>query len=105
MKSERLAGALGKNTPKRSRGLQKRIGAINVGFDERTRPVNTAVDVTLGRKMNDRSGLMLRKQSIDQRAIADIALNEDVTGITLKRREVLSVTRIGQRIEINDLLV
>jgi hypothetical protein len=55
--------------------------------------------------MNNRSGLMLSKQSIDQRAIADIALNEDVTGITLKRREVLSVTRISQRIEIEDLLV
>ncbi len=46
--------------------------------------MNAAVNVTLGRKMNDRSRLMLCEQTIDKRSITNIALNEDVTGITFE---------------------
>ena len=84
MKSERLTSMLGKSTPKPSRCLQKRVGTINVGFDKRAGPMNAAVNVTLGRKMNDRSRLMLCEQTIDKRSITNIALNEDVTGITFE---------------------
>ena len=67
--------------------------------------MNAAIDMTLGRKMNYRPRLILWEQTIDQRSIAKVALNEDMSGVAFEWREVLSITGISQGIKVDDPLI
>jgi hypothetical protein len=55
--------------------------------------------------MHDGARPVRGQQAVDQGAVADVALDEDVAGIALERREVLGIARVGQRVEIDDGLV
>lgn len=48
---------------------------------------------------------MLGEQAGYQRRISDVALDENMTRISLKPGQILQVARVGQRIEIDDWLV
>ena len=67
--------------------------------------MNAAVDVRFGRKIDDGARLMLRKKFGGQFEIADIALNEQVAGIALQRGEVLEITSLGERVEVDDRFI
>ena len=61
--------------------LEHREGADDVGLDEIGGPVDRAVDMALGGEVSNHVGLKLGEQPPDQRAVADVALDEAVARI------------------------
>jgi hypothetical protein len=50
-------------------------------------------------------GRCVRQQPVDQRAVADVAMHEDVARIAVERGEVFAIARVGQCVEIDDRLI
>jgi len=59
----------------------------------------------MGTDPKARARPVLGEQSIDQRAVADVALHEDMPRIATQRVEVVKVAGVGQRIEVDDGLI
>ncbi len=91
--------------PVAAHGFEQPEGAEHVGLDEVLGPVDGAVHVGFGREVDDGARLVLGQQAVDQRAVADVALHEDVVRIALERRQGLEVAGIGQLVEVDDGLV
>ena len=58
----------------------------------------------LGREVDDGTGLVFGKQAIEQRAVADVALHENVRRIALERRQRLEIACVSQLVEIDHRL-
>jgi hypothetical protein len=50
-------------------------------------------------------GRCFGQQAVDQRAVADVALHEDVARIALQAGQVGAVAGVGERVEVDDRLV
>src|SRR5690606_26013673 len=87
-----------------ARGLEQRQGADHVGLHERARPVDGPVDVALGGEVQDRVRAMLAQQGVHQRAIADVAMDEDMVVVPLQRRQGVEVAGVGERVEVDHAL-
>ena len=57
-----------------------------------------------GGEIDDRGRLMLGKEALDERAIADVAVHEHVLGRVARRRERVEIAGVGQLVEIDDAL-
>jgi hypothetical protein len=58
-----------------------------------------------GGEMHDRTRTMFRQQSVDQRAVADVSMHEDMARIAVDRCEIFAIARVGQGVEIDDRLI
>ena len=58
----------------------------------------------LGREVEHRARLVLGQQLVDQGAVADVALHEDVLGVALQRGQRFEVAGVGQLVEVDDRL-
>jgi len=61
------------------RRFEQRERAAQVGFEHGSRRQDAAVDVRLGREINDHIRFFFGYQRVHQRGIADIAADEAVT--------------------------
>jgi len=59
--------------PVRSRFLQQGEGSIDVRLNEICRSMNRAIDVALGREMNDGNRLISFEQFSDRRGVVDVS--------------------------------
>ena len=57
-----------------------------------------------GRKVDDGTRLVLRQQAIDQGAVTDVALHEDMARVALQAGQVVQVAGIGELVEVDDAL-
>jgi hypothetical protein len=57
--------------------------------------------VRFGRKVHDGIGPMLGEQLGNQRAVADISLNERVCRISLERRQGVQISCVGELVQID----
>jgi hypothetical protein len=64
--------------------FQKRPGAEHIGLDEFRRARDGAIDMALGGEVHDCPRPVLLEQAADERAIADVALYENVLGSRAK---------------------
>ena len=60
--------------------------------------------MAFGSQMHDRVGLVLRQDSVQRRAVADIGLFKSVKRAIRDRGHVFKAGSIGQRIQIDDLM-
>ena len=86
-------------------GFQQAQRADHIGLDEVFGPVDGAVHMRLGGKVDDGAGLVLGQQLGNQIKVADIALHKSVAGIALQRGQVFKVARVGEFVEVDDGLV
>jgi len=84
--------------------LEQLERAEHVGLHERVGAVDRAVDVGLGREVDDRVRAVAREQVGDERAVADVAAHERVARVAADRREVAEVPRVGELVEVHDRL-
>ncbi|MNP66326.1 hypothetical protein D3C76_1620270 [compost metagenome] len=77
-KPERLARRGVKALPVTTHRFEQLESADHIGFDERLRAVDGAVDMRLGGKVEHRARLMFGQQPLQQRPVADIAVHEHV---------------------------
>jgi hypothetical protein len=77
--------------------------AVDIGLDERARIEQRAIDVRLGREVDDDVGVL--RGAVDDLGVADIAANERVAGVALQVPDVLRITSVGEFIQIGDAIV
>ena len=82
-------------------GVAQHCHAVHVRFDEREGIQDRAVDVGLGREVDD--GVHLARQPVDQLPVADVASHEAIPRLSLELGQVLGVAGIGQLVEDRDL--
>jgi hypothetical protein len=103
--AEGFLGRIIESIPVGTGGLKESEGADDVCLDELGRPMNGAIDMGLGGKVDDGPRLMLCKELRNEFGIANIATDEGMAGIPLQGGEVLEVARISELVEINDGVV
>jgi hypothetical protein len=80
-------------------------GAHDVGLDELTRPMDGAVHMALGGKVDDRARPVLGQQTRHQRRITDVALHEHMARVALQTRQGFQVASVGEFVEVDDGLI
>ena len=55
--------------------------------------------------MDDRARPVRAEQRVDQRAIADVAADEDVAGVAFEARQVGEIAGVGEGVEVDDALL
>jgi hypothetical protein len=103
--AEGLALAGGQRAPVRARRFEQGEGAVYVGAHEGARTVDGAVDMALGGEVHHRARLVLGEQALDQGAVADVAMHEEVARVAFQAGERLAVAGVGQRVEVDHRLV
>jgi hypothetical protein len=91
--------------PVAARGFEQREGAQHIGAHELARPMDAAVDVALGREVDDRARPVLGQQRVDPGPVADVALDEDMPRIAAQRIQVVQIAGVGERVEGDHALV
>ena len=84
-----------------ARRLAQHCGAAHVGVDEGERVHQRAVDVRLGREVDDR--IHLAGQRVDQPCIADVAVDEAIALLGFELEEVAEVACVRELVEDDDL--
>ena len=85
--------------------VQQIEGADNVGGDELRRAVDGAVDVALGREVDDRARPMLPEQPRDEFPVADVAADEDVPQVFAQWCEIAEIAGVREEVEVDERLV
>ena len=88
-----------------ARRFEQAEGTIDIGSDEITRAMNRTINVAFGCKMHDGAWTVLFQQRGYQRAIADITLHKDMTGIAGQGGKIGRITGIGQLIQVDHGLI
>ncbi len=57
--------------------------------------------MAFGGKVHHRSGLVLLEQAGYEGGVSNVALHKHVTGIALKRRQIVQITRIGEFVNVH----
>ena len=103
--AELFLGRFFELTVVRAHGFEQVEGADDVGLDEVFRTMDTAVDVRFGGEIDDGAGLVVGEEIHHEIEVADVAVDEHVTGVAIQRGEVLEIARVGKRVEVDDRLV
>jgi hypothetical protein len=85
-------------------GFEQAEGAQHVGLHEVFGTVDRTIDMRFRGKVHNCTRFVLGQQAVDEGAVADVALHEDVFRIALERREGLEVACVGQLVEVHDRL-
>ena len=88
-----------------ARRLQQHVGAVDVGLDEGVRVHDRAVDVRLGREVDDRVDLVRLQRLSHRLCVADVALHEGVARIVVDVQQVVQVAGVGQLVVDQDAIV
>jgi hypothetical protein len=99
--AEGIARRAFERLPVVARGFQQRQRADHVGVHEGGRAVDRAIDMAFAAKLTTASGRCSRSRRFDERAVADVAVDEDMVGILREGPERIEVARVGQRVEVH----
>jgi hypothetical protein len=88
-----------------ARRLQQGQRAADVRAQERLRRLDAAIDVALGREVDDRVDGVAPHQLQHRGAIANVAAHESMPGIAVEVSQGLEVSRVRQRIDVDDRLL
>ena len=94
-KPESGLGFLGQALPIVAHRLQQAHGAHHVGLNEVFGAVDGAVDMAFCRKVEHRSGLVLRQQTRHQLGVANVALHKHMARVVGQSRQVFQIARVG----------
>src|SRR5271154_237528 len=82
------------------RGLKHRESPDDVGVNERVAARYRAIDMALGRKMDDMVGREARERLGDRAPVADIDFGELVVGGVVDPRQRLEIAGIGDGVDV-----
>lgn len=85
-------------------GLKERKGTHDIGASKGEGVLDTAVDMTLGCKVDDAIDLLVLHQLVEGFEVADIHLDKLIVGATLDILQVGEVAGIGELIKIDNLI-
>ena len=82
--------------------LQQPKCSHDVGFNELAWPVNRAVHMAFGGKVEHRARLVRLQQLVDQGTVTDIPLHKHMVGIVLQTAQRFQVAGIGQFVKVHN---
>lgn len=85
-----------------ARGFEQNERTDHIGLNKICRAVDGAVYVTLGGKVQNGAGLVLREQFVHGRAVANVGTRKHMTGVALERLKRSEVPRIRQLIDVQN---
>ena len=91
--------------PVLSGGFDEVEGADDVGLDEGLRAFDGVVDVAFGREVDDALDVVLGKEGFYEGFVADVAFDEGVVGECFGFFEVVKVSRIGEFVEVDEVVL
>jgi hypothetical protein len=103
--AEGFLGRIIETIPVDTSGLKEIEGANDVGLDELGGPMDGAINMGLGGKVNDGARLMLRKELRNEYGITDITTSKGMAGVPLDGGEVLEIAGVGELVEVDDGVV
>ena len=86
-------------------GIQERGGSHHIGPHKGLRIGDGAVHMALRRKVHDNIRLLFLKQIKDKLPVCDVAPDKLIIRLSLQRRHRLQVARVGQKIQIDELIL
>lgn len=89
---------LRQTTPVGPHGFEEALRAQHVGLHEGLGALNGAVDVALGRKIEDGAGPVAREQLRHELRVRNVSAREHVTWVALEGREAVEVAGISERV-------
>ena len=105
LKAEGVARRAVEAAPVGGGDLQQRGGADHIGLDEGRRAVDRAVDVRLCGEVHDRIGAERAEEPFQRGAVADVGLREAVAHMRVNVTQRGEVTRVGERIQGQNLML
>ena len=91
--------------PVLSGGFDEVEGADDVGLDEGLRAFDGVVDVAFGREVDDALDVVLGKEGFYEGFVADVTFDEGVVGECFGFFEVVEVARIGEFVEVDEVVL
>ena len=91
--------------PVAARGFNKGEGAHKVGFHEGAGALDGVVHMAFRRKMNNAPDVVFGEQLLNKRLVADIPLHKGIVGQALAFLQVVGIARIGELVEIDDVII
>src|SRR5579883_171639 len=82
-------------------GIEEHLRSQNVGADEGTGVENAAIDMALGREMDDAVNAL--DGGPHGLAVGNVAMHEAIARIVSRIRQVRQVAGVGQSVEIDDV--
>ena len=101
MEAEGGAPSVVELLPVAARRFEQAIGADDVGFDERARPVDRPVDMALRGQMEDGVDRMLLHDGEHAAAVADVGLNERIARRAIDLRKRGEVGGVGELVDVD----
>ena len=86
-------------------GIEQGCRADHVGAHKNLRVRDAAVHMGLRRKVNHNVRLLLLEKVKDKGSVRDIAAHKAVVLLVCDRRNALQIARIGQKIQVDDLVL
>ena len=86
-------------------GLKEREGTHDIGASKGEGVLDTAVDMTLGCKVDDAIDLLVLHQLIEGIEVTDVHLDKLVVGTVLDILQIGEVAGIGQLVKVDDLIL
>src|SRR5438046_9730688 len=89
-----------------SRGIEQHAGADNVGVNEILRRIDAAIDVRLGREIDDSKKLMLKHKCVHRVGVGDVGFEKFIALAMFfdHALEIGEVAGISERVQICDLV-
>src|SRR5262245_61861191 len=103
MKAESALRRVIEPAPIAQRLLKQSKGASDIGFDERRRSVDRAVDVALGSEIHHRARRVGLEQFSERGPVADIDLSEAIAMVACRLRDRIEIRGVSQLVNIDDV--
>ncbi len=84
--------------------LKEREGAHHIGACEGEWVFDASIDMAFGCKVDDTINVLVLQESIERIEVADVHLHELVVRLILDVLEISQVARIGQLVEVDDVV-
>ena len=104
METETFPLARRQRAPIFERGIEQSHRADDIGFDERCRGIDRAIDVRLCRQVHDALQLLVTQQAEYGHGVGDISLDESEIGRRLHVAERCAVAGICQLVQADDMI-
>ena len=85
--------------------LQQLKGADNVGLDERFGATDGMIDMAFCSKVENSPRPVAGEQAIEQQAVCNVTVDEQMARVMLQSRQRFKVAGIGELIEVDDRLI
>ena len=104
MKAKARFGVAFQPLPMTANRFEQVERAGDIGLDKGGRPVDRTIDMAFRGQVHDDLNVVIAQKRRHQRPVGNVALDEAIIGVALDLAQRSEVARIGQLVEVHDLV-